>query len=93
MRVQRVGSLLTAFFVDGPVRGFTDVRRSNTEQYAAFFNAMLERGVYLAPSQFEAMFVSLAHAESHIDATLDAADASLAKIASYMVNPPSSRHT
>ena len=93
MRVQRVGSLLTAFFVDGPVRGFSDIRRSNTEQYAAFFNAMLERGVYLAPSQFEAMFVSLAHDESHIDATLDAADASLAKIASYVGNPMNSLHT
>jgi glutamate-1-semialdehyde 2,1-aminomutase len=78
LRVQRVGSLLTAFFTDTRIRAYTDVRTSNTEHYALFFNALLQRGVYLAPSQFEAMFVSLAHTVEHIDATIEAADRSLA---------------
>ncbi len=81
LRVQRVGSMLTAFFVDQPVRQYADVRCADTKRYATFFNAMLERGIYLAPSQFEAMFVSLAHGEEHIDRTLEAADAALVKLA------------
>ena len=78
LRVQRVGSLLTAFFTDLPIRDYDDVRTSDTARYARFFNAMLERGIYLAPSQFEAMFISLAHTEEHIDATIAAAEAALA---------------
>jgi glutamate-1-semialdehyde 2,1-aminomutase len=80
VRVQRVGSLLTAFFHDGRVSGYAEVRQSSTARYAAFFNAMLERGVYLAPSQFEAAFVSLAHSEEHIDATIAAANAAFREL-------------
>ncbi|MDB5076337.1 MAG: glutamate-semialdehyde -aminomutase, partial [Chloroflexi bacterium] len=80
LRVQRVSSLLTAFFTGESIRSFDDVRTSNTQYYARFFNAMLERGIYLAPSQFEAAFVSLAHTEELIDATIQAADAALAEV-------------
>jgi glutamate-1-semialdehyde 2,1-aminomutase len=54
--------------------------RSDTKRYAAFFHGMLERGVYLAPSQFEAAFLSLAHGDAEIDATIDAAGATLRRI-------------
>ncbi len=81
LRVQRVGSLLTAFFTDATIRGYADVRTADTERYARFFNGMLARGVYLAPSQFEAAFVSLAHTEEHIDATIAAAGEALAELA------------
>ena len=80
LRVQRVGSLLTAFFTDRPIRTYDDVRTSDTAHYARFFNAMLARGVYLAPSQFEAAFISLAHTEEHVDVTIAAADQALAEL-------------
>jgi glutamate-1-semialdehyde aminotransferase len=59
--VNRVGSMLTAFFTDGPVTDYASAKRADTARYARFFHGMLERGVFLAPSQFEAAFVSLAH--------------------------------
>ena len=75
--VNRVGSMLTAFFTDAPVTDYASARRSDTKRYARYFHAMLERGVFLAPSQFEAAFVSLAHTEADLDAAADAAAASL----------------
>jgi glutamate-1-semialdehyde 2,1-aminomutase len=81
LRVVRAGSLLTAFFTGTDVRNYQDVRSADTARYARFFNAMLARGVYLAPSQFEAAFVSLAHTEEHIDATISAAGDALAEVA------------
>ncbi|HEY3062919.1 MAG TPA: glutamate-1-semialdehyde 2,1-aminomutase [Chloroflexota bacterium] len=74
----RVGSMLTGFFCPGPVYDYTTAKRADTHRYASYFQAMLERGVYLAPSQFEAGFVSLAHTEADIDATIDAAGAAFA---------------
>ena len=71
--VNRVGSMLTSFFTAGPVTDYASARTSDTRRYAAFFHGMLERGVYLAPSQFEAAFVSMAHDEADVDATLAAA--------------------
>ncbi|GIW89430.1 MAG: glutamate-1-semialdehyde 2,1-aminomutase [Isosphaeraceae bacterium] len=71
--VQRVGSMFTLFFHDGPVRNYSDALRSNTSLFARFFWEMLARGVYLPCSQFEAAFVSAAHSEADIDHTLDAA--------------------
>jgi glutamate-1-semialdehyde 2,1-aminomutase len=70
-RVQRVGAMLTLFATDGPVRNFDDARRCDTERYAALFRHLLANGVYVAPSQFEAMFVSLAHGDDEIDRTVD----------------------
>ncbi len=78
LTVNRVGSMLTAFFCDGPVSDYASARRADRERYARFFHAMLERGVYLAPSQFEAAFISLAHADTDLDAAAAAARESLA---------------
>ena len=63
----------TSFFTDEPVIDWQTANRSNRERYAAFFHAMLNEGVYLAPSQFEAAFVSLAHTDELIEQTVDAA--------------------
>jgi glutamate-1-semialdehyde 2,1-aminomutase len=71
--VQRVGSMLTLFFHDGPVNNYEDARRSDTGFFARFFWEMLARGVYLPCSQFEAAFVSAAHTVDDIDQTIDAA--------------------
>ena len=68
LTVNRVGSMLTAFFCAGPVTDWTSAARADRARYGRFFHAMLERGVYLAPSQFEAAFVSLAHTEDDLDA-------------------------
>jgi glutamate-1-semialdehyde 2,1-aminomutase len=81
LTVNRVGSMLTAFFCPGPVVDYASARRSDTARYARFFGAMLERGMYLAPSQFEAAFVSLAHSEADLDAAGRAAAEALAAVA------------
>jgi glutamate-1-semialdehyde 2,1-aminomutase len=69
--LNRVGSMMTGFLNAGPVDVLPQVEQSNTEAYGRYFHAMLERGVYLAPSQFEAGFVSLAHSEEDIDRTVE----------------------
>ena len=79
--VQRVGSMWTLFFHAGPVRSFQDAARCDTQRFARFFQAMLERGVLLAPSQFEACFVSAVHDESVIGTTLQSAGKALEEIA------------
>jgi glutamate-1-semialdehyde 2,1-aminomutase len=71
--VNRVGSMITVFFCAGPVTDYATAKASDTRRFARFFHAMLERGVYLPPAQFEAAFVSLAHGEAEIDATVGAA--------------------
>ena len=71
--VNRVGSMLTGFFTAGPVTDYASAARSDVNSYARFFHAMLARGVYLAPSQFEAAFVSTAHDEFLVDRTSAAA--------------------
>lgn len=71
--VQSVESLSTVFFAEGPVRSYADAKRCDTARYAKFFNGMLSRGILLAPSQFEATFLSAAHTESDIERFLDAA--------------------
>jgi len=72
--LNRVGSMATLFCQAGPVTDYDSALRSDTGRYARFFHAMLERGIYLAPSQFEAMFVSAAHTFEQIDATIAAAE-------------------
>ncbi len=69
----RLGSMFCTFFQEGPVRNFEDAKRSDTDRYGKFFHAMLERGVSLAPSQFEVGFLSSAHTEADIEATVRAA--------------------
>jgi glutamate-1-semialdehyde 2,1-aminomutase len=71
-RVQRVGAMLTLFCGDRPVRSFDDAKASDTARYGEVFRGSLDRGVYLAPSQFECLFVSLAHGEDEIDRTVKA---------------------
>ena len=70
--VQRVGAMLTLFCQDEAVLSYDDAVRSDTERYAALFRHVLARGIYLAPSQFECMFVSLAHGDGEIDRTIEA---------------------
>lgn len=76
----RVGSMLCTFFTEGPVKDYASAKRSDTGAFARFFLAMLEDGVYLAPSQFEAIFLSTAHAEGHIEKTVKAAYRAFRKI-------------
>jgi glutamate-1-semialdehyde 2,1-aminomutase len=71
--INRVGSMITVFFCAGPVTDYATAKASDTKRFGRFFHAMLERGVYLPPAQFEAAFVSLAHGEAEIDATVAAA--------------------
>ncbi len=78
LTVNRVGSMMTAFFCEGPVTSWPSAARADKKRYAAFFHAMLERGVYLAPSQFEAAFVSLAHTDADLDHAAHAATESMA---------------
>jgi glutamate-1-semialdehyde 2,1-aminomutase len=75
--VNRVGSMLTAFFAPQPVTDWTSAARADRARYAAFFHAMLKRGVYLAPSQFEAAFLSLAHSAEDVALSVEAARAAL----------------
>jgi glutamate-1-semialdehyde 2,1-aminomutase len=75
--VNRVGSMLTLFFAGGPVTDYASAGRADTTRFAAFFHEMLARGVYLPPSQFESLFVSLAHGEQEIAATIQAASDAL----------------
>jgi glutamate-1-semialdehyde 2,1-aminomutase len=71
--VSRVGSMLGLFFTDIPVRNFSDAKTSDLKKFAAYSKGMRERGIYLAPSQYEALFVSSAHTDAQIDATVAAA--------------------
>jgi glutamate-1-semialdehyde 2,1-aminomutase len=71
-RMQRVGAMATLFMTDDPVRNFDDAEHCDTERYGALFRHLLDRGIYVAPSQFEAMFVSLAHGDEDIDRTIEA---------------------
>jgi len=74
----RVGSLLTLFFSRDPVTDYGAAKKCDTKRFAAFFRAMLDRGIFLAPSQFEALFVSAAHTDADVDRTLAAVRESLA---------------
>jgi glutamate-1-semialdehyde 2,1-aminomutase len=80
-QVNNSGSLSTLFFSDQPVRDYASAKRSNTQRYARFFREMLDRGVFLAPSQFESAFVSAVHTPADIDYTLSAASDSLKAVA------------
>ncbi|MBI4295427.1 MAG: glutamate-1-semialdehyde 2,1-aminomutase [Chloroflexi bacterium] len=78
--VSRAGSMLTAFFTSGEVVDYDTALTANTQRYARFFQAMLERGVYLPCSQFEAMFLSSAHSDSDVASTIEAARQALASL-------------
>ena len=73
VHINQVGSLLAPFFTPADVNTFTDAKGSDVGKYARYFAGMLERGVYLAPAQFEAMFLSEAHSQADIEHTISAA--------------------
>jgi glutamate-1-semialdehyde 2,1-aminomutase len=77
----RVGSMFCLFFTDQPVTDYASAKTASTERYAHFFQAMLEQGIYLAPSQFEAGFLSLAHQAQEIEQTIEAARVAFAQLA------------
>jgi glutamate-1-semialdehyde 2,1-aminomutase len=75
--VQRIGSMITLFFTKGPVRSWDDAKACDTKRFGRFHGELLSRGVYWPPAQYEAAFISGAHTESDIDATIAAAEAAL----------------
>jgi glutamate-1-semialdehyde 2,1-aminomutase len=75
--VNAIGSLATLFFTQQPVNNYSDAKKSDTKRYTQYFRNMLERGVFLAPAQFEASFVSVAHTQSDIEFAIKAAQESL----------------
>ncbi len=76
----RAGSMFGVFFTEGPVTNLTSAKAADVALFGKFFHGMLERGIYLAPSQFEAGFLSAAHSEAQIDSTIEAADSTLAEL-------------
>jgi len=81
-QINAIGSLSTIFFTAEPVRNYREAKRSDTKRYARFFREMLDRGIFLAPSQFEAAFVSGAHTSADIERTIAAARESVQLVAS-----------
>jgi len=82
LQVNAVGSVLTPFFTDKPVRDYASATSANTQHYATFFRGMLARGIYPPPSQFEAWFLSASHTAKDVDKTISAARAALKQVAS-----------
>ena len=78
--INRVGSLMSCFFTEQEVRNFADVQSTDIKQFKKFFAEMLGRGIYLAPSAYEAMFISLAHTQEDIEKTIEAARNSFCEI-------------
>ena len=78
--VNQIGSLLAPFFTPDAVSTFVDAKGSDVGKYARYFANMLEKGIYLAPAQFEAMFLSNAHTEEDVERTIEAVRASLAAL-------------
>jgi glutamate-1-semialdehyde 2,1-aminomutase len=72
VQLARVGTMFGLFFVEAPVSSWEQAKQADTARFAAFHRGMLDRGVYLAPSQFEAGFLSAAHGDEEIDATVEA---------------------
>jgi glutamate-1-semialdehyde 2,1-aminomutase len=81
VQLNRVGAMFTGFFSASPVTDYATAKRCDTARFGRFFRGMLARGVYLAPSQFEAAFLSLAHTEADIDRTVAAAAEALKEVA------------
>ncbi len=77
MTINRVGSLLTVFFTPGPVRDMADASAGDHEAFGRWFHGLLEAGIYIAPSDYEAWFVSIAHTEADIEQTVSAAGSAL----------------
>ena len=80
LTINRVGSIMSCFFTEGKVRNFADVQSTNIKRFKRFFAEMLSHGIYLAPSAYEAMFISLAHTKADIEKTVHAAKNAFHKI-------------
>jgi glutamate-1-semialdehyde 2,1-aminomutase len=80
LTINRIGSVFTPFFCAGPVTDYASAKQSDTAAFGRFFRAMLDRGVYLPPSQFETGFVSTAHSERDVEDTLRAASEAFASL-------------
>lgn len=80
LSINHATGLLTLFFTEGPVRDYRTAKMSDTKRFAQFFIEMMEQGIYLPPSQFEAWFLSLAHTQKDLDKTVEACDAAFKKI-------------
>jgi glutamate-1-semialdehyde 2,1-aminomutase len=78
--VNVTGSLLTLFFSSGPIRNYTEAKKSDSARFATFFQNMLSQGIFIAPSQYEALFISAAHTDADIDRAITAAHQSLASL-------------
>ncbi|MCK5795814.1 MAG: aminotransferase class III-fold pyridoxal phosphate-dependent enzyme, partial [Deltaproteobacteria bacterium] len=78
--VNHVGSMLTAFFCEGPVTDLASAQTSDLQRFGAYHRGMRSRGVFLPPSQFEALFISATHTEADIDKTLETAAATFASL-------------
>jgi glutamate-1-semialdehyde 2,1-aminomutase len=81
IQINRVGSMMTLFFTDQPVTDYASAKTSDTASYGKYFRSLLEQGVYIAPSQFEALFLSAAHTDEDIDQTIKAVDTALRAVA------------
>ncbi len=81
LTLNRVGSMWTAFFCGTEVYDYPSAKKADAAKFGRFFHALLDRGVYLPPSQFEAAFVSLAHGEAEVKHTLDAVKGALEQLA------------
>ncbi len=88
LTINRVGSMIGVFFRDPPVNNYEDARRSDLNRFSWYYGRMFEKGIYLPPSQFEALFVSAAHSAHHIEQTIQAAESVLAEM-----NPKNSQPT
>lgn len=91
-QMQRVGSMMTLFFNEHPVRNWQDADKSDRERFGRYFWGLIERGVYMPCSQFEALFFSRTHTAEHIDQTIDAAKATFAAWNESQVNRPTMAH-
>jgi glutamate-1-semialdehyde 2,1-aminomutase len=78
--MNRATGMFTLFFTEGPVRDYRSAKTSDTKRFAQFFIEMMNEGIYLPPSQFEAWFISLAHTQKDLDKTIEACDTAFTKI-------------
>jgi glutamate-1-semialdehyde 2,1-aminomutase len=78
--LNRIGSMMTCFFTDAPVIDFDSAMQANTDRYGQYFRQMLAKGFWLAPSQFEALFISAAHTPEQLEQALTAIETSLTKL-------------
>jgi glutamate-1-semialdehyde 2,1-aminomutase len=78
--INRATGIFTLFFTEGPVKDYRTAKMSDTKRFAQFFIEMMDQGIYLPPSQFEAWFISLAHTQKDLDKTIEACKAAFKRI-------------